>query len=189
MDYLGRQHLTDVAFLRLNPYNDIATNNPLTKQVIIDFTPPKIGSEVVGFGYYGTHSESKISFYDKEKGPLLEVTHWPVTTVGNVAEIYPEKRDSLILNFPSFRVNFKSKPGMSGGPVFNKAGNLVGVISSGMEGHDIANVCLLWPSVLTEIQTAESKRTILDYIKTGVVKAIGYDKIVISPEFGFLYDK
>ena len=44
----------------------------------------------------------------------------------------PSGRDQVLVPQPSFQVGARFEPGMSGGPVFDEAGLVIGVVSSGM---------------------------------------------------------
>jgi Trypsin-like peptidase domain len=138
---------TDVAFLHLtHPIG--AVPGFVWRGVKIGLAPPSIGSRIVGFGYY----DPKITVTERE-GERLEV-EWhdsPVTTVGEVLEIYSQKRDSAMLTFPCYRTSARFEHGMSGGPVFNDQGELCGLICSGgeTEADYYSHVVTLWPSMAT----------------------------------------
>jgi hypothetical protein len=50
-----------------------------------------------------------------------------------------------LLSFPSFEVKTHFIGGMSGGPIFNEAGELCGLICSGYDDAPIAYGVVLWP--------------------------------------------
>lgn len=62
----------------------------------------------------------------------------PSTSIGIVTDVFPEKRDSSLLSFPSYDVEAHFIGGMSGGPIFNEAGELCGLICSGYDDAPVA---------------------------------------------------
>ena len=75
-------------------------------------------------------------------------------TSGLVTEQFSSGRGSYI-NGACVEVAMKSLGGMSGGPVFNEEGRVVGVISTCLEGQEDnlgpTYVTLIWPSLISEI--------------------------------------
>jgi Trypsin-like peptidase domain len=57
---------------------------------------------------------------------------------GQVLEVFPEGRDRVILPFPCFRSDIPIYGANSGGPVFNRAGQVCGVNCTSYEGQDIS---------------------------------------------------
>jgi Trypsin-like peptidase domain len=70
-------------------------------------------------------------------------------SVGVVTDVYPVKRDEYGLPNPSLGVAARTINGMSGGAAFDEAGNLIGVISTGLEAHSF--VSLSWPATYVPI--------------------------------------
>jgi hypothetical protein len=71
-------------------------------------------------------------------------------SVGAVTDVYPVKRDVYGLPNPSLGVAARTINGMSGGAAFDEAGNLIGVISTGLEkAHSF--VSLSWPATYVPI--------------------------------------
>lgn len=58
------------------------------------------------------------------------------TSVGEVAAVYPEGRDKLLLPFPAIELHCGSLGGMSGGAALDKNGLVIGIISRGLEADD-----------------------------------------------------
>jgi hypothetical protein len=112
---------------------------------------PKIGENVLGVGYYKMEG-SEIKPHILEKfivGLSLNSAH----SKGKVIELFLDGRDSGMLKFPCFRTDARFDPGMSGGPVFNEAGFVCGVIcSSTTQVEDdpsyISYVSSIWPSMV-----------------------------------------
>lgn len=52
---------------------------------------------------------------------------------GPVIDVFPSRRDSVEGPFPSFHAEVHCPRGMSGGPVFDTNGGVVGVVSRGLD--------------------------------------------------------
>ena len=68
---------------------------------------------------------------------------------GVVREVHPEYRDKGMLSFPCFRTDARFDPGMSGGPIFDETGNVIGVVSASSGTLDSSSHTsygsLIWP--------------------------------------------
>jgi S1-C subfamily serine protease len=73
-----------------------------------------------------------------------------VGSVGQVIDVYPQRRDSHGLPNPAIAVNARTVGGMSGGAAFDANGNLIGVISSGFD-EPTSFVSLSWPATYVPI--------------------------------------
>ena len=72
----------------------------------------------------------------------------PGCVKGLVIDSYPEGRDRAMLPGPCFAVDCDARGGMSGGPVFDSRGHLVGVVSSSYEGGATTFVSHVWPALV-----------------------------------------
>ncbi len=185
---------TDIAYLQFLPHNETAKKKMggVNMQPVLSIFPPEIGSRVVGFGYHSKSGHETIEI-GIDKTRHISIQDEPTTSVGEVIDIYPERRDSTLLNFPSYRVNFKSKGGMSGGPVFNDAGHLCGLITRSWELEDgdvnghIAYVASLWPMLGAVVginrggvYPVESLYPALELARDGIISAPGWERIVFD---------
>lgn len=173
---------TDICYLRLSPGQNVDKNYKW-RIPKIDFSIPKIGDRISGFGY----SESNIIFSDN----VVEWSHFPATTIGEVLELHEEKRDINMLNFPCFMVNARFDGGMSGGPVFNDNGYLCGLICSNLppsesDQQHVSYVTLLWPALgvnldlpYDKIEREKSYPALL-LVQENIINGIGVENLFIK---------
>lgn len=182
MSFLSQ--FSDIAFLQLFPSWSPPPDPKSTKGIRIDLHCPEIGEEIVAFGY------PKSIIKKSEREVIIRLD--PRTSTGNIVEKHESGRDK-ILWFPVVRVNAKFDSGMSGGPVFNKKGKLVGLVCRSMsmpieENDYISYFSLLWPSFATKITLDRENHEhgeeylVLDLAKEGIIDAIGHENIVIGNE-------
>lgn len=108
--------------------------------------PPPLSSKVAGFGYHSIttsvqrHSDGRYH---------LDLNDVPQATTGYVTDVFPDGRDSAMYPFPCFQVNARFDHAMSGGPVFNETGQLVGIICGSLDsmddGEEVSYVATIWP--------------------------------------------
>lgn len=68
--------------------------------------------------------------------------------LGRVIDRYPNGRDQTMLPGPCLAVECDARGGMSGGPVFDSRGYLVGLVSSSYEGDAMTFVSHIWPALI-----------------------------------------
>ncbi len=99
----------------------------------IDFRPPNIGERVWAAGY--PNSSVQIDF--NEQAMISSIYLNPTRSAGLVVEVFPERFSEHNPNYPLLVARIKCDHGMSGGPVFNgNTGRLIGMVTSGLPGHD-----------------------------------------------------
>jgi hypothetical protein len=86
------------------------------------------------------------------RGPEVAIGGHMRVCHGEVIEVWPQGRDRVMLPSPALAVNCPAFGGMSGGPVFDEAGHLLGVVSSSSDGDEIAYVSHIWPVLLASIE-------------------------------------
>ena len=130
-------------------YLDLADGQPTAfpwPRITLDLLPPRRGSRVWSWGH--------ISPRALLAGPTLEEVHWYATLArssGLVQEIFPSMRDRGLVNFPAFQFDARVDGSMSGGPVFDEEGHLVGINSSSLpptgdnDRLHTSTAALLWP--------------------------------------------
>jgi S1-C subfamily serine protease len=112
--------------------------------------PPKVGDRVVAVGF------PKL---DVIQGGRLEVAklieEGMSASYGTVTELHPDGRDRANQT-PVFEVETHWPSGMSGGPVFNRDGHVVGIVSRSLEASGEFPGCgwAVWLSRLPEFANA-----------------------------------
>ncbi|WP_275230023.1 trypsin-like peptidase domain-containing protein [Novosphingobium album (ex Liu et al. 2023)] len=90
--------------------------------------PPRVGDIVTGYGFAG------LDVAKDGKGEDRPMAQYLYQSTGEVLEIIPADASST-MPWPRLRVSAEWPSGMSGGPVMNAAGNVIGVISRGWTGE------------------------------------------------------
>ena len=117
----------DIALMHLNlPMNtDTGERLPLpANRLALEL--PNVDDRLIAFGY--EEGEWQL---DEDGGRTLSQTF--TASTGFVANLHPTGRDRVILPTPCFQTSASFRSGMSGGPVINENGFVVGVISTGFE--------------------------------------------------------
>ena len=115
--------------------------------------PPPSGQKVIAIGY----RESKVEVAEGADGTHhINFTDVVTISIGEVGEIFPERRDSSMLTFPCFEVYARFAPGMSGGLVVDEDGALCGLVCAGTDLADakalpLSYAATLWPMLRTMI--------------------------------------
>lgn len=81
-----------------------------------------------------------------------------MATVGEVTQVFPIQRDSVMMPCPCFEALGFAPGGMSGGPVFASDGTMIGIVSTGVAPGEsepaVCTVSSLWPAMLKEVSPA-----------------------------------
>ena len=133
------QDIHDLAILEMKPAEDNYSSLDL-RMFKTTTKMPEVGESLALVGFVASDERFPI-----EGDEHLAAGKYHVS-VGNVTATYPTGRDSVMLPFPCVEVAVDTFKGMSGGPVFNSMGHLVGVITSGFEGEGQGPtfVSMLW---------------------------------------------
>jgi hypothetical protein len=82
---------------------------------------PQVGRQCLGLGY--PQRRGSMSFDMR-------------ASIGIIEEIHPNKRDSSVSTFPSFRTSALYMGAMSGGPIIDLDGGVIGIIARAFDTHD-----------------------------------------------------
>ncbi|CAN7778184.1 serine protease [Variovorax sp. LjRoot290] len=101
---------------------------------------PAVGEELTLTGLSAVRQTEEIS-------RAMNIELLPGCIKGRVLEVYPEGRDRLL---PSacLAVGCEARGGMSGGPVFDSRGFLVGAVTSAYPGANVSFVSHVWPALV-----------------------------------------
>lgn len=103
----------------------------------IQLHSPGVGSTVFVTGYPRTEvHQSEFTDTTMQLKPTL--------LKGTVVEVAERGRGSL-KPFPHFDIDVETQGGMSGGPVLDANGHLIGLLSTGWQGIPLSSAALLWP--------------------------------------------
>lgn len=139
---------TDVAILGLTACSALAPDGEY-HQASISTRLPAIGEELKILGVRAAQpSFPKI-------GNMTAATAAVLMCTGRVTQRYPRGRDRVMLPGPCIEIDCPSWGGMSGGPVFDERGWLIGVLSSSVSAEDDEGpsfVSLVTPAIAVEFE-------------------------------------
>jgi hypothetical protein len=176
---------SDIAILHLGLDRTSAPEAKLEWRTLgLRLMPPPTGQKVIAFGY----RESKIEVSEGAGGtPHINLNDIGTTSIGEVGQIFPERRDSSMLTFPCFEVRARFAPGMSGGLVVDENGALCGLVCAGTNLGDpnavpLSYAATLWP-MLTTIISADRGDTyprgveypMIDLALDGLIHVVGLE--------------
>ena len=111
---------------------------------------PKIGERLLCLGF----RPATVAF-DVDSNRQLAIHASLIASAGPVRQRFPTGRDRRVLPWPSVEVDMPAWGAMSGGPVFDEAGRLIGLLSMSLESEDEPSpsyVSLLWPTMTTRFR-------------------------------------
>jgi hypothetical protein len=130
---------SDLAFFSLELASALPADRTFTHAMLSTRTP-SVGEQLTIVGFRQADAVERVV----GEARLIEMQM--LHSTGLVTEQYPHQRDSVGLPCPCVEVACHAPGGMSGGPVFDPQGRLVGVLSRGLdEGPSWA--LLLWPAL------------------------------------------
>ncbi|MDH5835315.1 S1 family peptidase [Luteimonas kalidii] len=133
-----RRIVSDVTLLSCTLNSDAHEHHPLTLAPL-QVGLPLIGERLWAFGYRHGALQDAVALIS------------PLVTSGLVTAVFPQGRGERM---PSacIEVAMDTKGGMSGGPVVNADGDLVGIVSSSIEGGP-SYVTLIWELLRLEVHS------------------------------------
>ena len=182
---LWRCGYTDIAVLHLTPTTQ-TTQKALKyhwRFPKLDLIPPKVGKRIAAFGYSNPN-------IDTNDNPIAW-TVYPRTSIGEVLEVYHQKRDSCKAPYPCFHTNARYDGAMSGGPVFNDRGHLCGIICStyppfNNTDEHASYVTSLWPLMGMKINVNREgypknvEYPMLELARDGIIHTEGWEQVIID---------
>lgn len=126
----------DIAVCTTMHLNNKTGGDHVSPRMSISIARPKVGDRVTSYCF----PDTKIT----RKNEITRIATNPSFFSGHVVEVFPSGRDSNNLPNPCFQTDMHIHGGASGGPVFNDAGNVIGVNSTSFGGEtDLAFVSLI----------------------------------------------
>jgi hypothetical protein len=152
--------------------------------------PPASGQKVLAFGF----RESRIEVTEDVHGTHhIVLNDIGTTSIGEVGQIFPERRDSSMLTFPCFEVYARFAPGMSGGLIIDENGALCGLVCAGTNLADssalpLSYAATLWPMLTTMISAGRGdayprgvEYPMIDLALDRLIHAVGLEEL--DPRF------
>jgi hypothetical protein len=144
---------SDLAILILNYCAEMPIENIFKTAAITTWTP-KIGEQVSMIGFTAAHQQ--FPFQPDGASPLghASIVGHVRVSVGEVTHQHLRGRDRVMMPGPTIEVASSASGGMSGGPVFDQNGFLVGIVSTSFGTVDHVGpsyVSLLWHALTTPI--------------------------------------
>ncbi len=136
---------TDVTILGLELRSALPPENRFFQSVLTTRTPA-IGEELTICGYRATEQ----AFPADEHGVQSCGDMWVCR--GVIRERYPLFRDRCMIRWPALAVAVPSRGGLSGGPVYDRDGQLVGLLCS--SDDSISYVSMLWPALTARFEAS-----------------------------------
>lgn len=141
---------TDITILGLELTSALPPEETFIQSVITTRTPA-IGEQLTICGFRASEAE----FRRNEDGVKTSGEMW--VCKGAIVEVYPQGRDRAMIPWPALAVEVPSRGGMSGGPVYDCHGLLVGLLCSSVDYEDgagISYVSMLWPALTARFEGA-----------------------------------
>lgn len=152
---------TDFCILGLSAASELPPSNVFC-QAFMTTRLPRVGETLTLTGFRAGQQNFEIT---DETCVMLSGS--VLVCTGRVTDRYPVGRDRCMLPWPSLQIDCPSWGGMSGGPVFDSEGKLLGLLASSLDNGP-SFVSLLWPALTCPFEggwppeSFEGKRTLLN---------------------------
>lgn len=160
---------SDLAIIGLTYASNLPAGN-MFNQATISTRLPKIGENLLIAGFRASDYQFNVSQGDNGE-KVMEYSGNVFCSNGTVTNRFPTGRDISMLPWPTLEVDCPSFGGMSGGPVFDANGMLIGLLSSSYDTGP-SYISLLWPSLALEFEGGwpnsffQSKTTLLNFARS-----------------------
>lgn len=158
---------SDVTLISCSLMSDPIEAHPLVMAHVEAWWPPKIGERLWAVGYRQLSNDG---------APGITM----LCTSGLVTDYFPEGRGAHLPG-PCIEVAMHTVGGMSGGPVFNSEGHVIGIVSSSYETEDFRGptyVSLILPAVTGTVESAWPKSFWPQkYVGLSLAKDLGLAKV------------
>jgi hypothetical protein len=143
---------TDLCILGLE-YQSVLAAAPIFRQASITTRLPKVGEQLIISGF-----RASSPVFESKGGGSIDLSAEMLICSGVVTAQYPTAsgRDRVTAPWPCIEVDCPSWGGMSGGPVLDQRGFIVGLISRGWNCADDPSpmlTALLWPALGLEMKS------------------------------------
>lgn len=139
---------TDITILGLELTSALPPEEAFIQSVITT-RMPAIGEQLTICGFKASEAEFRRDVNGVEASGDIWVCK------GTIVEAYPQGRDRAMIPWPALAVEVPSRGGMSGGPVYDCHGLLVGLLCSSVDYEDgagISYVSMLWPALTARFE-------------------------------------
>jgi S1-C subfamily serine protease len=147
-------------------------------QPFIDTDCPRAGDRCAALGYSEFELSADGGLGWAETKPELEFNFRSCR--GLVEQVFPRRRDASMITFPCFQFDTIDRPGMSGGPVVNSDGNVIGIVSS---GYDTGPSYAVLIAMLAELKVETSLEVGVEV--TSIADLIAKEKILNKAKLSF----
>lgn len=118
---------TDVCILSLRRASELPPSRTLNQATLTTRTP-KLGESVLMVGFRGAADR-----FERRADGAMELEAGMLVSSGSVVQHHARARDSVMMPWPTLEIDGPTIGGMSGGPVFDSRGYLVGIVSSSLD--------------------------------------------------------
>ncbi len=185
------QHPTaDLALLRVA----LPTLTPPIRfpRLHLDVGLPEKGRSCVALAYDRMKLSGDVSLKDHVEGSVITVDYERQLAAarGEILDVYPVRRDTSLLTWPSFQTGGRYQGGTSGGPVIGENGLVAGVVSRSDAVHESPDdgVFISAASLLISVLVmhapsgveGDPPTSISELCQSGVISVIGIEDVEVA---------